>query len=109
MLAVHTPAPGTWLALAATGVAAIAEEAFFRRFLYGWLARWGEGMAVARGPAAVVAGHLRGGGGGGRPGHLSPGGVVWLLRGAPPRRGSWGRADARAHTPPRVGRGCERD
>ena len=60
MLAVHTPAPGTWLALAATGVAAIAEEAFFRRFLYGWLARWGEGMAVAGAAAAFAAVHLRG-------------------------------------------------
>src|SRR5439155_1153453 len=55
MLAVHTPAPGTWLALAATGVAAIAEEAFFRRFLYGWLARWGEGMAVAGAGAGLAA------------------------------------------------------
>ena len=60
MLALHTPAPGTWLALAATGVAAIAEEAFFRRFLYGWLARWGEGMAVAGAAAAFAAVHLRG-------------------------------------------------
>src|SRR5881628_3607778 len=48
MLAVHTPAPGTLLALAATGVAAIAEEAFFRRFFYGWLARW---ATVWRSPA----------------------------------------------------------
>lgn len=37
------------LLLAAAGMnvlAAIAEEAFFRRFAYGWLARWGPGVAI---------------------------------------------------------------
>jgi len=60
MLAVHTPAPGTWFALAATGFAAIAEEAFFRRFFYGWLARWGDGVGAAGAAPAFAAVHLRG-------------------------------------------------
>src|SRR5439155_21464227 len=88
MLAVHTPAPGTWLALAATGVAAIAEEAFFRRFLYGWLARWGEGMAVSGAAAAVAAVHLRGCGVGGLPVHLRRGALFGLPRWGTRRWGS---------------------
>ncbi len=60
MLALHTPAPGTLLPLAASGVAAVSEEAFFRRFLYSWLARWGDGVAIAGAAAAFAAVHLRG-------------------------------------------------
>jgi membrane protease YdiL (CAAX protease family) len=33
-------------AVAATLLAAVAEEAFFRRFLYGWLANWGDAIAL---------------------------------------------------------------
>src|SRR2546430_6493116 len=81
MLAVHTPAPGTLLALAATGVAAIAEEAFFRRFFYGWLARWGDGVAGARGAGARGGRRARGGGGGGAPAQSPSRGVVCLAGG----------------------------
>jgi membrane protease YdiL (CAAX protease family) len=41
-------------AFVANIVAAIAEEAFFRRFVYGWLAARGEGFAIA-GAAALFA------------------------------------------------------
>jgi membrane protease YdiL (CAAX protease family) len=46
-------------AAAAVGgsVAAIAEEAFFRRFLYGWLARWGTAIAVVGSALAFAAVH----------------------------------------------------
>ncbi len=47
--AVYTPE-----AFVANIVAAIAEEAFFRRFVYGWLAARGEGFAIA-GAAALFA------------------------------------------------------
>jgi membrane protease YdiL (CAAX protease family) len=38
-------------------VAAIAEEAFFRRFLYGWLARWGTAIAIVGSALAFAAIH----------------------------------------------------
>lgn len=38
-------------------VAAIAEEAFFRRFLYGWLARWGTAIAVVGSALAFATVH----------------------------------------------------
>lgn len=60
MFAAHAPAPGAPLALVATGVAAISEEAFFRRLLYGWLARWGAAAAIAGAALAFAAVHLRG-------------------------------------------------
>ena len=47
--AVYTPE-----AFLANIVAAVAEEAFFRRFVYGWLAARGEGFAIA-GAAALFA------------------------------------------------------
>src|SRR5207248_10430006 len=34
-------------ALVLNSLAAVSEEAFFRRFLYGWLAHWGPAAAVA--------------------------------------------------------------
>jgi membrane protease YdiL (CAAX protease family) len=49
---VHPPA--TIVAAGATVLAALAEEAFFRRLAYGWLAQWGAGPAVA-GAALVFA------------------------------------------------------
>lgn len=33
-------------AIAASVLAAVAEEAFFRRLVYGWLAAWGPGIAI---------------------------------------------------------------
>ncbi|HEV8353284.1 MAG TPA: CPBP family intramembrane glutamic endopeptidase [bacterium] len=42
------PAPSHAWAVLGASVAAVAEEAFFRRLLYGWLAAaWGVGVAVA--------------------------------------------------------------
>ncbi len=49
---VHPPA--TIVAAGATVLAAVAEEAFFRRLAYGWLAQWGAGPAVV-GAALVFA------------------------------------------------------
>jgi membrane protease YdiL (CAAX protease family) len=60
VVAVHAPVPSTLLALVATSVAGVSEEAFFRRAVYGWLARWGDGVAVAGAAAAFAAVHLRG-------------------------------------------------
>ena len=41
------PAEITLLTLVTPTVAAITEEAFFRRFVYGWLEAWGAAVAVA--------------------------------------------------------------
>jgi membrane protease YdiL (CAAX protease family) len=49
---VHVAIPG--LAVAALMAAAVAEEAFFRRFLYGWLAGGGPALAIV-GTATVFA------------------------------------------------------
>jgi membrane protease YdiL (CAAX protease family) len=38
--------------------AAIAEEAFFRRLAYGWLARWGDALAIWVSAAAFALVHL---------------------------------------------------
>lgn len=46
--------PFAFAAAGANVLAAIAEEAFFRRYVYGWLARWGAVAAVA-GSAALFA------------------------------------------------------
>lgn len=35
------------IVLIASLVAALAEEVFFRRLVYGWLARWGTGVSIA--------------------------------------------------------------
>jgi membrane protease YdiL (CAAX protease family) len=43
---------------AAAVAAAMAEEAFFRRFLYGWLLRWGALVAVVATAAAFAAVHV---------------------------------------------------
>lgn len=47
------PRAATW-AIAASVVAAVAEEIFFRRLVYGWLERWGAWLAIA-GSAALFA------------------------------------------------------
>jgi membrane protease YdiL (CAAX protease family) len=54
-----TPLPRFGLHMALAGsVAAIAEEAFFRRFLYGWLSRWGMPIAVVGSAVAFAAVHI---------------------------------------------------
>lgn len=55
---VHPPATG--VAAGATVLAALAEEAFFRRLAYGWLARWGAGLAVAGAALAFALVHIPG-------------------------------------------------
>src|SRR3989441_11018846 len=67
MLAMHAPVPGTLLAFVATSIAAVSEEAFFRRVVYGWLARWGDGVAGGGGGAGLAPRAPRRGGGWGRP------------------------------------------
>jgi membrane protease YdiL (CAAX protease family) len=42
-------------AVAASVVAAVAEEAFFRRLVYGWLASWGAAAAVLGSAVAFAA------------------------------------------------------
>lgn len=62
-VATSASAPATLSAITATVLAAVAEETFFRRLVYGWLARWG--LAIAIGGAAVTfaAVHIPGYGG----------------------------------------------
>jgi membrane protease YdiL (CAAX protease family) len=52
------PQPATWLAAAATVGAAGAEEIFFRRLVYGLLARWGDGLAIIGAAAAFGVVHI---------------------------------------------------
>lgn len=52
------PAPVNALTVGATVVAAIAEEAFFRRLVYGWLAGAGEPLAIAGAAALFAIVHL---------------------------------------------------
>lgn len=54
-----TPAvPFGLVALAASAVAAVAEEVFFRKFVYGWLARWGVPLAVGGAAVAFAIVHV---------------------------------------------------
>jgi len=39
-------------------VAAVAEEVFFRRFLYGWLSRWGTSAAIVGSAVAFAVVHV---------------------------------------------------
>jgi len=50
--------PVTALAAASTLVAAVAEEAFFRRLVYGWLAGGGPALAVVGAAALFAVVHL---------------------------------------------------
>jgi membrane protease YdiL (CAAX protease family) len=50
----HPPTRAVGLALAANSLAAVAEEAFFRRFLFGLLEPYGAGLAIA-GSAVLFA------------------------------------------------------
>jgi membrane protease YdiL (CAAX protease family) len=59
-LATPVHAPATVAAAAATALAAVAEEAFFRRLAYGWLAQWSPGLAVAGAALAFALVHVPG-------------------------------------------------
>ena len=52
------PAPGGWLVAATASVAAVAEELFFRRLVYGWLARWSAAAAVVGSAVLFAAVHM---------------------------------------------------
>lgn len=52
------PARGGWIVVATASVAAVAEELFFRRLVYGWLARWGAVVAVAGSAVLFAAVHV---------------------------------------------------
>jgi membrane protease YdiL (CAAX protease family) len=56
------PQAGRWgnAAIAAGVIAAVAEELFFRRFLYGSLERWGAPAAVLGSSIAFAAIHISG-------------------------------------------------
>lgn len=55
---IHTPLLHFDVAAAVAGsIAAVAEEAFFRRFLYGWLSRWGVPIALFGSVVAFAAVH----------------------------------------------------
>jgi membrane protease YdiL (CAAX protease family) len=54
-----TPLPRFILETALAGsIAAVAEEVFFRRFLYGWLARWSTSLALVGSAVAFAVVHL---------------------------------------------------
>ncbi len=48
------------LDLSANALAAVAEEIFFRRLTFGWLMRWGSGIAVIGSAGAFALVHARG-------------------------------------------------
>ncbi len=52
------PAPIAPLAVSGNVLAAVAEELFFRRFMYGWLLRGGAALAVGGAAAAFAAVHV---------------------------------------------------
>ncbi|HVL81974.1 MAG TPA: CPBP family glutamic-type intramembrane protease [Actinomycetota bacterium] len=52
------PVPFWWWGATAAVLAAVAEEAFFRRLMYGWLSRWGAGWAVGIGAVAFALVHV---------------------------------------------------
>lgn len=54
------PAPLPVAGIAAAVVAAVAEEAFFRRLVYGWLLRWGAVAAILGAAAAFALVHVPG-------------------------------------------------
>lgn len=49
--------PFSAAAVVGGSVAAVAEEAFFRRFLYGWFTRWGTAIAIVGSALAFAAVH----------------------------------------------------
>lgn len=58
VVAASLPQPATFLATVATMGAAFAEEIFFRRLVYGYLARWGDGLAVVGAATAFGVVHI---------------------------------------------------
>lgn len=52
------PARGGWIVVVTASVAAVAEELFFRRLVYGWLTRWGPLLAVAGSAVLFAAVHV---------------------------------------------------
>lgn len=50
--------PATATVVVTGSIAAVAEEAFFRRFLYGWLSRWGPAVAIVGSALAFAAVHV---------------------------------------------------
>jgi len=57
-IAAPLPAPVTLFVLGATVLAAVAEEIFFRRLAYGWLARAGDALAIVGAAALFAIVHL---------------------------------------------------
>ncbi len=51
-------APFTLVSLAAGVTAAVAEELFFRKLVYGWLTRWGVPLAIGGAAVAFAAVHV---------------------------------------------------
>ncbi|HEX4842007.1 MAG TPA: CPBP family glutamic-type intramembrane protease [bacterium] len=56
---VAVPSSFSPLDIGANAVAAVAEEIFFRRLTFGWLTRWGSGIAVMGSAAAFALVHAR--------------------------------------------------
>jgi hypothetical protein len=52
------PSPFSLPAAGANVLAGVAEEIFFRRLTYGWLARWGAGVAVIGSAIAFTVVHV---------------------------------------------------
>jgi membrane protease YdiL (CAAX protease family) len=50
----------TMAGVAAASVAAVAEELFFRRLMYGWVERWGPGAAIGLTAGIFAVVHLPG-------------------------------------------------
>lgn len=56
---VAVPCPASPFAVGANMVAAVSEELFFRRLMYGWLLRWGPGIAITASAVAFALVHVR--------------------------------------------------
>lgn len=56
---VAVPSPFSALDIGANALAAVAEELFFRRLTFGWLMRWGSGIAVIGSAGAFALVHAR--------------------------------------------------
>ncbi len=56
---VAVPSSFSSLDIAANALAAVAEELFFRRLTFGWLMRWGSGIAVIGSAATFALVHAR--------------------------------------------------
>lgn len=52
------PDPMTTVAVLANLLAAVAEELFFRRLMYGWMVRWGPGLAIGGTAVAFAVVHV---------------------------------------------------